>query len=159
MARFVVLFALCVLPALIAATRPVRTPFVVRGKVYCDTCLAGFETSATTYIPGAKVKIECKNRNTMELLYSQEATTDSTGSYSLLVNEDHEDQVCDALLISSPEKECSAVSEGRDRARVILTRYNGIASNDRYVNAMGFARNEALSGCNQVLSQYQDIED
>ena len=95
----------------------------------------------------------------MELLYSQEATTDSTGSYSLLVNEDHEDQVCDASLISSPEKECSAVSEGRDRARVILTRFNGIASNDRYVNAMGFARDEALSGCNQVLSQYQDIED
>ena len=52
MARFVILFALCVLPALVAATRPVRTPFVVRGKVYCDTCLAGFETSATTYIPG-----------------------------------------------------------------------------------------------------------
>lgn len=95
----------------------------------------------------------------MELLYSQEATTDSSGSYTLLVNEDHDDQVCDAVLVSSPQKGCSSISEGRDRARVILTRYNGIASNDRFVNAMGFARDEVMSGCNQVLRQYLDIED
>ena len=52
MARVIILFALIMLPALALASRPVRTPFVVRGKVFCDTCLAGFETSATTYIPG-----------------------------------------------------------------------------------------------------------
>lgn len=52
MAKLIVLFALCVLPALAVATRPMKTPFTVEGKVYCDTCRAGFETSATTYIPG-----------------------------------------------------------------------------------------------------------
>lgn len=52
MAKLFVLFTLCVLPALAVATRPMRTPFTVEGKVYCDTCRAGFETSATTYIPG-----------------------------------------------------------------------------------------------------------
>ncbi|KAE8652934.1 protein DOWNSTREAM OF FLC [Cucumis sativus] len=159
MARVIILFALIMLPALALASRPVRTPFVVRGKVFCDTCLAGFETSATTYIPGAKVRIECKDRNSMELQYTHEATTDSTGSYTLLVNEDHGDELCDAVLVSSPQEKCSSVSEGRDRARVILTRYNGIASNERYVNAMGFAMDEPMSGCNQVMSQYQDIED
>lgn len=31
---------------------PSKTDFIVQGRVYCDTCQAGFETSATTYIHG-----------------------------------------------------------------------------------------------------------
>ncbi|KAA0064823.1 protein DOWNSTREAM OF FLC [Cucumis melo var. makuwa] len=120
----------------------------------------GFDPcSVYLFLNGAKVRIECKDRNSMEVRYTHEATTDSTGSYTLLVSEDHGDELCDAVLVSSPQEKCSSVAEGRDRARVILTRYNGIASNDRYVNAMGFAIDEPMSGCNQVMSQYQDIED
>jgi hypothetical protein len=52
MARVLFLLALCVLPALVRAARPARNPFVVQGSVYCDTCLAGFETSKTTNIAG-----------------------------------------------------------------------------------------------------------
>lgn len=51
-ARVGLLLVLCVLPALVAAIRPQKNPFSVEGRVYCDTCRAGFETSATTYIPG-----------------------------------------------------------------------------------------------------------
>ncbi|KAM0062727.1 putative allergen Ole e 1 [Helianthus debilis subsp. tardiflorus] len=52
MARVLLILALCVLlPALISAARPMSRPFRLQGKVYCDTCRAGFETSATTYIP------------------------------------------------------------------------------------------------------------
>lgn len=51
--KFLVLFAICVLPAFVSATaRPVKTPLTVCGKVYCDTCRAGFETTATTFIAG-----------------------------------------------------------------------------------------------------------
>lgn len=48
------LFAICVLPALAVASRSMgaRPLFVVQGKVYCDTCQAGFETPASTYVPG-----------------------------------------------------------------------------------------------------------
>lgn len=108
---------------------------------------------------GAKVRIECKDRNTMQLLYSKEGTTDSTGTYSILVAEDHEDQLCDALLVSSSQHDCATVSPGRERARVILTGYNGIASNNRFVNAMGFIKEEALSGCAEVLKQYQEDDE
>jgi len=52
MARVFMLLALCVLPALVSAARPGRNPFSVQGLVYCDTCLAGFETPKTTYIAG-----------------------------------------------------------------------------------------------------------
>ena len=52
MAKIALLFVLCVLPALAIGSRPMSNPFNVQGRVYCDTCRAGFETSATTYIPG-----------------------------------------------------------------------------------------------------------
>ena len=49
--------ALCALAASGAAAsrdlRPLRAGFVVRGRVWCDTCRAGFETPASTYIAGA----------------------------------------------------------------------------------------------------------
>ncbi|KAJ4701295.1 Pollen-specific protein [Melia azedarach] len=106
MARTLLLIALCILPALVSASRPTRNPFVVQGRVYCDTCRAGFETPATTYIAGAKVKVECKDRKTAELLYSKEGKTDSTGTYKIFVTEDHEDQFCDAILVSSPQTDC-----------------------------------------------------
>ncbi|KAK7844098.1 protein DOWNSTREAM OF FLC [Quercus suber] len=159
MAKMFMLFVLCVLPALAIGSRPMSNPFNVQGRVYCDTCRAGFETSATTYIPGAKVRVECKNKSTMELVYSKEATTDSTGTYNIEVDEDHQDQLCDAMLVSSPQSDCATVSPGRDRARVILTGLNGIASQKRFANAMGFMKEKALSGCAQVLKQYQEYDE
>ncbi|KAM1014027.1 hypothetical protein ACFX2C_044082 [Malus domestica] len=96
MAKLVLLFTLCVLPALAAAMRPMKTPFTVEGKVYCDTCRARYETKAITYIAGAKVKLECIDKNNMALVYTKEWTTDSAGCYKIHVANDHLDQFCDA---------------------------------------------------------------
>ncbi|XP_050377115.1 protein DOWNSTREAM OF FLC [Argentina anserina] len=158
MAKLVMLLALCVLPALALATRPMRTPFTVVGSVYCDPCRFGYESSAITYIAGAKVRLECKDRSGQVLKYSKEGTTDSTGTYRIVVAEDHEDQVCDSILVSSPQKRCSEATPGRDRARVILTGYNGITSNTRFANAMGYMKTEALAGCSQILKQMQELD-
>ncbi|CAK7347104.1 unnamed protein product [Dovyalis caffra] len=159
MARVFLLLALCVLPALVSAARPGRAPFAVEGLVYCDTCLAGFETSKTTYIAGAKVRLECMDRKTQVLVYSKEETTDSTGKYTINVDEDHKDQICDCMLVSSPWKNCRAPSAGRDRARVILTNYNGLVSTTRYANSMGFMAAQPMSGCTELLRTYQEYED
>ncbi|KAF8404556.1 hypothetical protein HHK36_009443 [Tetracentron sinense] len=159
MGRLLILFTLCVLPALVTATRPARNPFIVQGSVYCDTCRAGFETSATTCIPDAKVRLECKDRDSLQLLYSIEGVTDSTGKYKILVADDHEDQLCDAVLVSSPQGDCATVDPGRDRAAVILTRYNGIISDNRFANSMGFLKDQPLSECTQLLKQYQEEEE
>ncbi|KAF6154081.1 hypothetical protein GIB67_031342 [Kingdonia uniflora] len=157
-AKVLILLAMCMLPALVSATRPVKNPFVVCGKVYCDTCRAGFETSVSAYIPGATVKVECKDRDTLRLVYSNEAVTDSTGAYEVHVAEDHEDQLCESILVSSPQADCASIEPGRDRARVILTDNNGISSNYRYANTMGFIKDHPLSGCTEVLKQYQEVE-
>ncbi|KAI3685399.1 hypothetical protein L6452_34641 [Arctium lappa] len=153
------LVALCVLlPALISASRPMSHPFLLQGQVYCDTCRAGFETSATTYIARAKVRVECKDRE-QKLLYSMEGTTDATGTYNILVNEDHGDETCDVVLVSSPLGNCKTADPGRDRARVVLTRYNGIVSDTRFANAMGFMKDEVMSGCTTLLQSLMEEED
>ncbi|OWM79932.1 major pollen allergen Lol p 11-like [Punica granatum] len=159
MAKLALLFALFVLPAIAVAARPTKHPLVVRGRVYCDPCKAGFETSASTFIAGAKVKVECRHRQTSKLLYSREATTDSTGTYVIPVSEDHKDECCDAMLVSSPHPTCNIPTEGRDKARVILTRNNGICTDDRFANSMGFMTAQPMAVCAQILQQYQEFDD
>ncbi|XP_076958991.1 pollen-specific protein C13-like [Bidens hawaiensis] len=159
MAKSVLIVALCVLlPALISASRPMSRPYVLQGRVYCDTCRAGFETSATTYIPRAKVRVECKDK-TQKLLYTAEGTTDATGTYYIKVNEDHGDETCDVVLVSSPMGDCKTADPGRDRARVVLTSYNGIVSDTRFANAMGFMKDEVMSGCTTLLQSLMEEED
>ena len=76
----------------------------------------------------------------------------------MYVDEDHADQICSAKLVSSPHPQCKEVTPGRDEAVVILTRYNGIASDDRFANAMGFMSQEVASGCAEVLRQYEEFD-
>ncbi|XVE60456.1 hypothetical protein DITRI_Ditri05aG0130000 [Diplodiscus trichospermus] len=159
MAKILLLFALCVLPALVSATRMVKNPLVVRGHVYCDRCRAGFETPKARSMAGAKVKVECSDRKSGQVVYKREGHTDSTGEYKIVVTEDHLDQICDAVLLKSSQPECATMSPGRERARVILTNYNGIASTTRYANAMGFMANEAEAGCTEMMKLYQEEEE
>ncbi|KAG6481580.1 hypothetical protein ZIOFF_058184 [Zingiber officinale] len=54
-----VLEVVCVLPAIALAARDIaaaKKPFVVQGRVFCDTCQAGFETPVSTYIQGIAFK-------------------------------------------------------------------------------------------------------
>ncbi|XP_052203015.1 major pollen allergen Lol p 11-like [Diospyros lotus] len=152
--------AMCVMSAtVVSATRPVVNPFVLQGRVYCDTCRTGFETPATTPISGAEVKLECRDRITQEVKHTDYGTTDSTGTYKILVKEDHQDELCDCMLVSSPQNDCATADPGRDRALVILTSNNGMASKDRFANALGFMRDEPLSECKQVLQQYELVSE
>ncbi|XP_061345955.1 protein DOWNSTREAM OF FLC-like [Gastrolobium bilobum] len=156
--RVALVLAMCLLPAMVAAIRPAKSPFVVKGRIYCDPCRAGFETPATTYIAGAEVMVLCRDRNTNDVVYSKRGWTDSTGAYTIFVDEDHADQVCDAKLISSPHHDCKEATPGRDQARVVLTGYNGIASDVRFANAMGFMTQDISSGCAEILKQYQEFD-
>ncbi|KAL9245155.1 hypothetical protein vseg_018837 [Gypsophila vaccaria] len=157
-----ILMLVCLLPILTTATRPVVTknhPYCVSGRVYCDPCRAGFETSASTYLQGAKVKLECRDRYTQEVLYETEAVTDGTGTYKIYVDKDQKNNVCDTMLVSSPHRRCKLADPGRDRSRVVLTSNNGIVSNDRYANNMGFLMDQPLSFCAQLMQQYVVNED
>ncbi|KAK9748962.1 hypothetical protein RND81_02G093200 [Saponaria officinalis] len=157
-----VLLLVSLLPIITMATRPVvktKQPYCVRGRVYCDTCRAGFETSASTYLQDAKVKLECRHRYTQEVLYEAEAITDATGTYKIYVDKDQKNNVCDTMLVSSPHRQCKLADPGRDRSRVVLTSNNGIVSNDRYANNMGFLMDQPMNFCAQLMQQYVVNED
>ncbi|KAH1064842.1 hypothetical protein J1N35_029829 [Gossypium stocksii] len=159
MAKLLLFIALFVVPCLVSATRMVKNPLVVQGQVYCDHCRAGFETPKTRNMAGAKVKVVCSNRKTGDVVYEKEGHTDSTGQYKIAVSEDHLDEICDAVLLKSSQPECAEMSPGRERARVVLTNFNGISSNTRFANAMGFMANKAEAGCAEVMKVYQEEDD
>ncbi|KAJ8492381.1 hypothetical protein OPV22_014102 [Ensete ventricosum] len=159
-----VVFAVaCVLPALAIATRDVgvvKLGFVVQGRVFCDTCRAGFETPASTYIQGARVRVECRSEVTGAKTCSFEGTTDHTGTYNILVADEHDDhEICESLLVSSPESGCNTVLQGRERAPVFLSHNNGIASGTRFANSLGFLKDTSLPGCSELLKSYEQYED
>ncbi|ERN18998.1 hypothetical protein AMTRI_Chr10g8530 [Amborella trichopoda] len=133
--------------------------FEVEGRVYCDTCRAGFETSATTYIKGSTVRLECKDRATHQLTYSIEGVTDATGTYRLPVSDDRQHEICEVVVVSSPEAGCGKAMLGRERARVLLTHNNGIVSNTRYANALAFLKDEPLPRCAELLKLYKEKEE
>ncbi|GJR22696.1 hypothetical protein Tco_0971223 [Tanacetum coccineum] len=104
-----------------------KTHHAIRGRFTVEYSRAGFETSATTYIPRATVRVECKDKD-QKIIYTKDGTTDATGTYHILINEDHREETCDVALVSSPLDDCKTADPGRDRARVALTSYNGIDS-------------------------------
>jgi hypothetical protein len=105
------------------------------------------------------VRVDCKSKTTGANTCSFEGHTDRTGTYNILVADEHEHELCESILVSSPDKGCSNVVVGRERAPVFLTSNNGVASNIRLANALGFEKDVALPRCAQILKMYQDEND
>ncbi|KAI3993816.1 hypothetical protein MKX01_002829 [Papaver californicum] len=74
------------------------------GQVYCDTCRAGFETEI-----------------------SEPIKVDDDNMYSIAVNSDHEDDVCEVLL--------------KEKVKVVcIKNNNGIESLIRFMNSLVFLK-------------------
>ncbi|XP_058114226.1 pollen-specific protein C13-like [Magnolia sinica] len=131
-----------------------REEFTVEGRVYCDTCRAGFVTTVTEFVPDAKVKIECHNRTTNKLTLEREGVTDASGTYRIMVPNDHEDDICEVVLVSSPMEGCKEAKKPINRARILLTNNNGISSEIRYANPLGFLKDKPLPCCAELLVKY-----
>uniref|UniRef100_A0A803MDY3 Uncharacterized protein n=1 Tax=Chenopodium quinoa TaxID=63459 RepID=A0A803MDY3_CHEQI len=141
-AVFLLVGALCVL-SLAGVANAAENHFKVQGMVYCDTCRA-------------TVKLECRNITAGTQTFKAEAVTDKVGQYSIPVNGDFEDDICEIELVKSPNSECSEVSHdvyAKQSAKVSLTSNNGEASDIRSANALGFMRKEPLKECPEVLKE------
>ncbi|GMI63594.1 hypothetical protein like AT4G08685 [Hibiscus trionum] len=159
------LFALCISSSLIFAYgkgAPKPGKFFVVGRVYCDTCRVEFETKLSEPITGATVVLECRNRTTGSLTYrSVYMLTDKNGYYKIQVEGDYRDSDCDVSLVKSPRSDCSDPTEVWRKARVVLTTADGVSSDIRFANNLGFKRKEALPQCKQVLTEmgYYELKD
>ncbi|XP_078440846.1 protein DOWNSTREAM OF FLC-like [Wolffia australiana] len=152
--------AVVALPAMVAGARPVSGGgFTVEGGVFCDTCQAGFETPATTTIAGAKVRVECRDRETEVVKFVADGVSDGQGKYKIYVAGEHETEICESVLVSSPLQSCSTPLAGRERSRIVLSHHNGVVSDRRFANNLGFVRNSALAGCAQIMKAYQQLDD
>ncbi|KAK9146247.1 hypothetical protein Sjap_006150 [Stephania japonica] len=127
--------------------------FYVEGKVYCDTCRIAFETSVSEFIPGSRVRLECKDREGGHITYSVSDETDSTGTYQIKVEGEHEEEICEVVLVQSGRPDCKEVLAGRDRARILLSSNNGIEDSTRFANSLGFLKDKPIASCPKVLAK------
>ncbi|KAF6176071.1 hypothetical protein GIB67_000165 [Kingdonia uniflora] len=123
----------------------------VSGKVYCDTCRVAFETQLSKYIPGAKIRLQCRDRDAGQPTYSLDGATDTTGTYKLPITGEHVDEICEVILLQSPLADCNEIAVGRDRARILVSANNGITDPIRYANSLGFSSKVPVAGCDEVL--------
>ncbi|KAI3981058.1 hypothetical protein MKX01_032198 [Papaver californicum] len=152
--RVLILLVLCVLPALLVEARPLDDPYHVHGRVYCETCHLGVEHKLVTYIQGAVVKIVCKDDESYDIKYSREGTTDVNGRYIIEVREDHQDDFCFAVLVSSPQSDCNTIVPGLDQVTAVLTNNNGLPSHERNVNSLGFKKDTKVAGCPSLVQLF-----
>ncbi|KAK9706777.1 hypothetical protein RND81_07G151100 [Saponaria officinalis] len=158
----VALAAICVL-SLAGAARaaPADNRFFVQGMVYCDTCRIQFMTRVSHMLEGATIKLECRNITAGTVTFSADAVTDKLGLYSVPVDGDHEDDICQINLVKSPKDECSEIPTdiySQQSAQISLTNNNGEATPVRNANPLGFMRKDPLAECPEVLKEL-DLDD
>ncbi|CAO2827747.1 unnamed protein product [Amaranthus hypochondriacus] len=149
---------ICTLAATTTAKK-LAVPYELSGKVYCDTCRFGFETNITTYISGAVVELQCNDKSDSRLVFSNRTTTDENGKFTFHVCEDHGDQYCDVVLISSPWPHCKVIDHVRRRSRVIVTDLNGITSYLRHANNLGVFQDYTFPECSALYKLYFQSDD
>ncbi|KAL5718856.1 hypothetical protein ACHQM5_011717 [Ranunculus cassubicifolius] len=123
----------------------------VEGSVYCDTCRILFPTDLSTPLAGATVTLSCRDRLGGDVTFTQEADTDENGHYKITVEGDHEEEICEVKLVKSSDNSCNEINTEINTARVLITSNNGIIETSRYVNPLGFLRNEPLTDCPELL--------
>uniref|UniRef100_A0A7N0U2D5 Uncharacterized protein n=1 Tax=Kalanchoe fedtschenkoi TaxID=63787 RepID=A0A7N0U2D5_KALFE len=153
-AILLLLSAVCLLS--LVGTAVADQHFFVEGQVYCDTCRAQFVTRVSENMPDVKVRLDCRNRTTNQLTFSEEATTDKAGTYRIPVDGDHEDDICEIILVKSKDPECAEINKGafaKRTARISLTSNNGIITPTRTANPLGFMRKKPLPECGEVFKE------
>lgn len=105
---------------------------------------------------GAKVSLECRNREGGTLIYSSDSETDKSGTYRIPVDGDHEEEICEIALKKSSDTDCSEVSKDpflKKSARISLTKNNGISTPVRLANPLGFMKKKPLPECAKALRE------
>ncbi|GAA0187325.1 hypothetical protein Leryth_022296 [Lithospermum erythrorhizon] len=149
-----ILSALCFLSYLNGAQG--NNDFFVQGDVYCDPCRAQFVTRLSEKLPGAKVKLECREKQGDKVIYTSEGETDASGVYKLKANGEFEDDICEVSLVSSPKSDCSEVTSkgwGKPSSRITLTSNNGMSDTVRHPNPLFFMKKEPLAECIKVYEE------
>lgn len=127
--------------------------FDIQGVIYCDPCKFGFQNSLVHGLSVATVKLTCSNIENGTVTFTQTATTDAEGKYSIPVVGEHQDDVCEVKAISSGNAACSVPIPGT--ARIECTENSGIHTDLRQANPLGFMNLIPVQGCKKVLEELE----
>lgn len=113
------------------------------------------------WIAGATVRLECRNSESEKnVTYSVEGVTDSAGHYCVLVEGEHEDDICEVMATKSPLNDCNIPFESADqKARISCTENNGVSGDVRLVNPLGFMTKHPDPQCADVLQELDLFSD
>ncbi|CAN4116603.1 unnamed protein product [Withania somnifera] len=140
------------------AEAPTPTQFHVEGKVYCDVCRTLFENRLSKPMSGAEVRLQCRNLTDHSVTLTVEGKTNEQGVYSLLVEDNHENEICEMILMKSTMDDCTEVPEGgyaKESARITITNNNGIIETTRHANPLFFLKKEVFSECDKVFKELE----
>ncbi|KAH7306678.1 hypothetical protein KP509_22G024800 [Ceratopteris richardii] len=143
------LFAVCV-----AGNSVQIAPLVVKGRVFCDACRAGFFSKSSFYLPGAKVGVQCglSMAGRQHVTAYAEGTTGPNGEFAIAVEGQHESEHCVALLLHSVHPTCNILSQGGAFAGVGLTRHAGLANDIINTGPFAFSPSHIPSACSAELA-------
>ncbi|XP_009761932.1 anther-specific protein LAT52 [Nicotiana tabacum] len=158
MAKAIVLLsALCVLAiANFAVAEP--EVFDVEGRVFCDTCRLGFATSLSEAIQGATVRLTCRDIETHNETYSTEGKTDMIGKYTLTVEGDHENDICEVTVVNSPREDCKEIVSELVKGRVVCSKNVGMHNAVRFTNPLFFQKDKPVPGCKELVEEMELVD-
>ncbi|KAI3891528.1 hypothetical protein MKW92_019245 [Papaver armeniacum] len=114
--------------------------------VYCDDFHVVNRSNVIHVVPDLRPKFLNRSKNAVNkeggnITYTAEdVVTDEDGMYLVVINGDHEDDVCEVLLKESPRSIVTVVPT-RNQGRVAITIDNGgIDSPIRFMNSLAFSR-------------------
>lgn len=103
------------------------------------------------FLVGAEVQLQCRDEESDKETYSVDGKTEGNGWYKLPVEGDHEKDICEVSVKSSPRDDCKKPME--DKARVVCTDNSGIHTESRFANPLGFEIDTPLHNCKEVLDE------
>ncbi|MQL90225.1 hypothetical protein Taro_022818 [Colocasia esculenta] len=101
----------------------------------------------------AKLRVECRDRLTAILTNMADGVMDREGKYKIEVDGEHDDEIWESVLVSSPKSVCATPLTDQDRSCVVLSHANGVVSNKRIANNLGFRRVAAMDGCSEITRE------
>ncbi|KAJ8543015.1 hypothetical protein K7X08_005538 [Anisodus acutangulus] len=158
MAKAILLLsALCVLAIANFAVADFEI-FDVEGKVFCDTCRLGFVTSLSDTIEGATVSLACSDIETNNVTFITEGKTDYIGKYTLTVEGDHENDICEVKLVNSPKEDCKKIVPELVYNRIVCSKNVGMHNAVRFVNPLFFQKDKPIHGCKELVEKMELVD-
>ncbi|XP_011101376.1 pollen allergen Che a 1-like [Sesamum indicum] len=153
--------ALCLL-SLAQVANSEKAKFIVRGDVYCDYCRATFVTQFSKRMPGAEVKLVCRDDFDKDNITFRMTgiVTDDKGEYTIEVEDDHKGETCEVTLVKSSMHDCAEiVKDGLGRkpaADVVLTNTNFYHGKFRNASSLTFSPKKRAPECIELKKEIEE---